>query len=52
MATDTSQLQGEIETIPEIPPADVERLLKDFLNALLKEASPEGRAEARAETAQ
>ena len=44
MATDTSQLQGEIETVPEkVPAGDVEKLLKEFLKALLSEASAEAK---------
>jgi hypothetical protein len=40
MATDTSRLQGEIETVSVIEPTDVEKLLKGFLQALIDESKP------------
>jgi hypothetical protein len=43
MATDTSRLQGEIETVPVIEPTDVENLLKGLLNALITEKDLEPR---------
>ncbi|MGZ6333356.1 MAG: hypothetical protein ACXWP5_12105 [Bdellovibrionota bacterium] len=37
MATDTTQLQGEVNNEPEADVKDVERLLAGFLKALLDE---------------